>query len=296
MENLKTLDNPSLLKSTHISVQEERKLTALVIRHLEEVDRRKLYLKRGYGSLIEFCIKELKYSESSAYRRISAMRVVRSIPKIEDKIKTGGLSLSVLSQAQTFIRNEEKSKGQPMSSESKAFLLQQLENKSSRESQKILIRKSPTSALPKDKVRILSEVKSELRLTLDQSTMSKLEKIKSLLSHKHPCIGYSELMDVMSDVVLKKLDPAIKTTRTSKERKAQPTERTSKAQMKRSVWNQAKGQCQYIDSKTNRRCSSRFQLQIDHIVPKSKGGLDHSRNLQLLCREHNQLKGWTEIE
>ncbi len=60
---------------------DERKITLEIIELLEEIDRRKLYLLRGFGSLLEYCVKELKYSESSAYRRISAMRVVHDLPE-----------------------------------------------------------------------------------------------------------------------------------------------------------------------------------------------------------------------
>lgn len=32
-------------------------------------------------------------------------------------------------------------------------------------------------------------------------------------------------------------------------------------------------------------------FQVDHILPKSKGGTDHEQNLQLLCGPCNRLKG-----
>lgn len=41
-------------------------------------------------------------------------------------------------------------------------------------------------------------------------------------------------------------------------------------------------------------CSTHFekrQLEVDHIVPRSKGGTDHIINLQLLCGNCNRLKG-----
>ena len=35
-----------------------------------------------------------------------------------------------------------------------------------------------------------------------------------------------------------------------------------------------------------------FKLyEVDHVVPKSKGGTDHLGNLQLLCGHCNKIKG-----
>ena len=59
---------------------------------------------------------------------------------------------------------------------------------------------------------------------------------------------------------------------------------------KRLVWRKSQGQCCYRHE--GRRCSSRFQLQIDHIIPLARDGTNEISNLQLLCRQHNQMKGF----
>ncbi|HER34880.1 MAG TPA: HNH endonuclease [Halothiobacillaceae bacterium] len=40
---------------------------------------------------------------------------------------------------------------------------------------------------------------------------------------------------------------------------------------------------------SGRRCNSRVRLQIDHIVPFSRGGRHNPSNLRLLCSAHNLL-------
>ena len=73
-----TLSNADLLTKTRTLVTQERKLTALVLNHLQEVERRGLHLELGFPSLFEFCRRELGYSESEAHARISAMRLSRT--------------------------------------------------------------------------------------------------------------------------------------------------------------------------------------------------------------------------
>jgi hypothetical protein len=55
------------------------------------------------------------------------------------------------------------------------------------------------------------------------------------------------------------------------------------------LWKEAGGQCTFVDPKSGRRCSSRYRLEIDHIIPWAKGGQSTRENLRLLCRAHNQL-------
>ena len=37
-------------------------------------------------------------------------------------------------------------------------------------------------------------------------------------------------------------------------------------------------------------------LEIDHVVPKSKGGLNQAKNIQLLCPKCNKIKGNRDME
>jgi hypothetical protein len=63
--------------------------------------------------------------------------------------------------------------------------------------------------------------------------------------------------------------------------------------VKREVIRRSGGQCEY--SFGDRRCSSRYQLEVDHIIPKAKGGSDETQNLRCLCRNHNQMMAEREF-
>src|SRR5690606_2316204 len=80
-----------------------------ILKHLNEIDRRKLYLERGYSSLWAYCTEELNYSEAAAQRRIEAMRALE-IPELEEKIESGKLTLSSIAKVQSLARKINKSR------------------------------------------------------------------------------------------------------------------------------------------------------------------------------------------
>ena len=105
---LKKLSDQNLLLQTKSLVQKERNITIQVLRHLSEIEFRKLYLKRGFSSLFDYAVKELGYSHSSAYRRIKAMKLCRAVPETASKISAGSLNLTTVSQLQTYLKNRIK--------------------------------------------------------------------------------------------------------------------------------------------------------------------------------------------
>ena len=106
--NLKHIRNDQLLLQTKNLVQKERQINIQVLQHLQEIEKRKLYLDRGFPSLFEYAVKELGYSHSAAYRRIKSMRLCRDIPQAVSKIKTGSLNLTTASQLQTFFEKKKR--------------------------------------------------------------------------------------------------------------------------------------------------------------------------------------------
>ena len=102
------MTNDQLLLQTKTLVQKERNINIQVLQHLQEIEKRKLYLDRGFPSLFEYAVKELGYSHSAAYRRIKAMRLCRDVPQATSKIKTGSLNLTTASKLQTFFEKKKR--------------------------------------------------------------------------------------------------------------------------------------------------------------------------------------------
>src|SRR4029077_15052451 len=207
MNALHSLGNQALLEKTRTLVKEEREITTRILHHLREVERRKLFSDLGYPSLFAYAMGDLHYSESSAHRRIAAMRLLKELPELEEKIESGSLSLSVISQAQSFFRQE--SKMEKVTPEEKREILAALENKSTREAEKeLLSRSSEPERLRPEVVKPMSETLSELRCLVDQETLQKLERIRGLLGHTHSELTMGELIAKMAEITLEKIDPA----------------------------------------------------------------------------------------
>ena len=104
----KALSNRELLSRTKSLVQKEREAHIQVLRHLREIEARKLYFSQGFSSLFDYAVRELGYSEGAAFRRIKAMRLCRDLPEAEERLQSGKLSLSSASQLQNFFERQKK--------------------------------------------------------------------------------------------------------------------------------------------------------------------------------------------
>ena len=59
---LKSLSDDVLIERLKNLVQEEREILMAVLRHLREVERRRLFARYQCGSLVAYTVAELKYS------------------------------------------------------------------------------------------------------------------------------------------------------------------------------------------------------------------------------------------
>lgn len=60
------------------------------------------------------------------------------------------------------------------------------------------------------------------------------------------------------------------------------------AEVRRQVWARDGGRCSF-EAPDGLRCESRWMLELDHVVPWSRGGSPTVNNLRLRCRAHNLL-------
>src|SRR4051812_18504084 len=111
MKHMQDLTDTELLAQTEQLAKEERRLSIEVLKHLRELNKRKLFLSLGYASLFDYTVNGLKYSHGAAARRIQAMRLIEDCPQVAQSIQEGSLNLSTVSAVQTFLNREKKESG-----------------------------------------------------------------------------------------------------------------------------------------------------------------------------------------
>ena len=103
---LKSVSDKSLLSRTRKLSERERETVLSILVHLIEIDRRRLYLPLGYSSLYALCLKELKYSESVAGRRIAVVRCIRRFPRAYRALASGKVNMTNLDRISGIMTDE----------------------------------------------------------------------------------------------------------------------------------------------------------------------------------------------
>jgi 5-methylcytosine-specific restriction endonuclease McrA len=103
---LRALNDEALVLRLEALVAQERESLVDVIEHLMEVDRRGVALDRGYGSLFEYCIRKLSYSEGAAYLRIRSARAAAKHPEILERLRSGRIHLDAVARLSPYLTED----------------------------------------------------------------------------------------------------------------------------------------------------------------------------------------------
>lgn len=205
--SLKTLQDHELLSRAQSLAQDERRAGIALLHHLREIERRRLYA-RAYGSLHEYVVRELGYSDGAAHRRISAMRLLKVVPELEEKLQTGAVSLSTASQVQNFIRAEKRITGSEASVQELRSLVAAIEGKSSRQTEAMLAARSPQVAMAiRERPRSIDGSNVQVTVVLSAELQEKLQKLRDRFAHQKLNPTLAEQLEMLADFALRKLDP-----------------------------------------------------------------------------------------
>lgn len=261
-------------------------------------------------------------TSGNACHHMNAARILKEIPAIEEKVANGTIAMSTVAQAEAFFKREARA-GNKFDTEKKQKLLSELETKSTREADKILI---ATSLKPeihfKEKLTQKTESIVEARLHLDDETIELLSRLKEIWSHALPNANFAALIKraakeavakndpleraKRSDARVRKgpnarknvdhvpietsasFDPGLRASKTSAVGTPSPGFGKAKAEVRRAVWLRDLARCTFVDSRTGERCGAKHFVEEDHIQPKAMGGEYSVANIRLRCRTHNQ--------
>ncbi|HEY8269778.1 MAG TPA: HNH endonuclease signature motif containing protein [Pseudobdellovibrionaceae bacterium] len=304
--DLSKVSNQEILFRLERLSRSERKITHLILCHINEVELRKLYSELGYDSLYKYLTQHLHYGGSAAYDRMQAARVLKISPEIAPKIEEGSLNLSQLVKVEQSLKQEQKS-GKALSPQSTQELLGKLENKSGSETEKILASELNQTPKTQQKLKPQKDESVRLEFTLTQEQYQILKKAQHLISHSVPENNLAKAITYLAQAYIKKVEGSKKNkaktegssltpSRTEMPFKVYKTLRQKRKfislKIRREVFAKAQHCCEFVNPLTGKRCASQFQLQLDHIQPLSCGGSDEITNLRALCGVCN----WREAQ
>jgi 5-methylcytosine-specific restriction endonuclease McrA len=271
------IQDEQLLIDCKAQVLIEKKATSKVLEYLNEIDKRRLWVKEGYGSLFDFCIRYLGYSEGEANRRIQAARLTQRVESVKPLLEKGEVSLTSLTLLSPILTQENAK-----------TILPQVIGKPIREVEKVIHQHFPERAIKKETFEV----------ELDEELKSLLERAKQIASEKNSNL----LLKKVLKAYVREKRPRRNSGRSigkkfggksrkkeghSSVRQTNPHPRKIPASTAAKVKASAGYQCEYRSPK-GIRCSQTAHLEIDHIRPYALGGSSKDlSNLRALCKVHN---------
>ena len=307
--NLQSFTNELLLDRTERLCQSERKITHVILWHINEIECRGIFAEKGYSSMFKFLTKHLGYGEGAAWERLHASRLLKKIPVLQEKIESGALNLTQMASVQKCLNKEARS-GNELTTGEAVQVLSQIEALNGFETQKVL---AVEFNLPVQQHEVLKPQRDDsvrLELTLTEDQMERLRQVRDLLSHSLHDATWADVIDCLASKYIQKIQGKEK----SGEGKAHLEECAASAEMdgsatqivtprfsatekfkrkcikitsRRELLIKANHCCEFVDLKSGNRCNGTYQLQIDHKIPLALGGSSELSNLRVLCRTHN---------
>jgi hypothetical protein len=245
-------------------------------------------------------------------RRIEAARLLREVPAMAEKIQDGSLNLSQIGEVSRAIKEKEKITGQKISCALKNDLVFSVTGKTISETQRDLAITLDIAPKEFERQKTQQDESVRLELTLSKEQYDLFLKCKDqaahLLGQNNLDTSWASLFEVLATQFLGDVDATTsrslkqvsnESPKNSKSRLAKPTRQslfTSGAEvkslsMKNKEYILKRDQCcQYHDPKTGKTCGSTYALEVDHKTSQWAGGTSNIKNLQVLCRAHNQYK------
>ena len=106
------LGDQQLLEQTRRLAANQRCIEVHILDHLDEIDRRGLALRRGFSSLFDYAVRELRFTDAAAQRRIQAMRLCRRHGWVRASLQSGELSMTAAAQLETTFAGAERAERQ----------------------------------------------------------------------------------------------------------------------------------------------------------------------------------------
>jgi hypothetical protein len=311
------LTDAELLSRLERLAETERDGCVLLVAHLAEMERRKIYLAEGWGSLFGYCTGALRLSEHAAYTRIEGAKAARRFPVVLDLLANGSVNLTTVRLLSPYL-----------TAENHEAVLAEAAGRSKRETEVLVARLAPLPDVPAFLRKLpvsaswrqaamgpatsganpgpvppstahpivapLAPERFRVQFTVGKETHEKLRFAQDMLRREIPDGDPGAIFDraltlLLDDVAKTKMAA---TAAPQADRITAPGSRHIPAAVKRAVWFRDRAQCAFV-APSGRRCKERSFLELHHIQPFALGGEATPGNIALRCRRHNAYEAET---
>jgi 5-methylcytosine-specific restriction endonuclease McrA len=286
---------------------------------LADFDGQRLWIQLGHACLFDFLHRELGLSRGAAHYRKVAAHLVQRYPEMVEPLREGKLCMTVVLEVARVITPENSAVVLPQffhrsKQEAKAIAVEicpaaviprrevvtEVVPEVPRPPRVQPVELAASDTVHRAAVSVtrpaapmqLEPLTSELRrlhMTVSKQFLDKLDAARKGQGHAQPGASAENVIEAALDLLL-----AQQAKRRAAVKRPQQNPRPSKkpghvpAAVKRAVWSRDNGKCTWpLDS--GGTCGSTLRLEIDHVVPRGKGGASTVDGCRLLCAAHNQL-------
>jgi hypothetical protein len=309
------LSDAELLARLERLAEQGRHACVDLVVHLAEMERRKIYLAEGWGTLFGYCTGALRLSEHAAYTRIEGARAAVRFPVVLDRLASGSVNLTTLRLLAPYL-----------TAENHEAVLAEAAGRSKKETEAIVARLAPLPDVPaflrklpvapswaraamartsppastspptawpappsaRPVVAPLAPDRFRVQFTVGKETHEKLRFAQDMLRREIPDGDPGAIFDRALTLLLDEVarTKMAATAAPGPDRITSPGSRHIPAAVKRAVWFRDRGQCAFV-SRQGRRCQQRSFLELHHLQPFALGGEATVGNIALRCRAHN---------
>jgi len=272
------------------AAQAHQTSTINILHFINECERRKSYLDRGYSSIFSYCVRKLKYSSSTAGRMIQAARCIAANPEVLQMLQAREVSVTSISQVAGILDDANRTS-----------ILGRMRGASWRDVERIAREYRPPVEL-RDRmvpVRVATTDGVLNMMFMQQLVSDEFSEIFHQVRNLRPNESYGETCEAVFREYRDRHSPAVRHPRRETKKgsaslhshrwECGAAERTRYIpdEVRDVVFMRDGAQCTFI-APDGTRCQCTRGLQVDHIKPFANGGELELSNLRLLCGPHNR--------
>jgi hypothetical protein len=290
-KDVRRFSNEMLIAILDKRIELESLNEAEMIDFIREVMHRRLWLNYGATSMFDFMTRaHYHYAPVVAQRKIDAARLMQLFPEVKALILSGEVNLTQAGMLASALRQ----KTTPIKVQRQ--ILEAIRGQTIKNTQIILNEMLEIEVKERPKVRVQRDGSVRVELTFSKEQWKEIERAKDVVSHSVPSGELTEVLTYCASFTVSKKDLSVpfKNDQPLPSMEVKPRQSQGISRAARRFVFQRDKTCRQRHADGS-FCESRYQLQVDHIVSRWKGGSNNVENLQLLCGLHNRHKYEREI-